>query len=89
MSVSVPCTHCKGSGKRELTDLERTTLDAVSSEWHTTAEIADIIRKSMIGSVPIYLGRRAVLMRLTRLHDLGLIERKSHTEGHYAWRIKS
>lgn len=91
MSVSVPCAHCKGSGRRDLTDLEQQTLAAVSTEWRTTSEVKqhiNVVETQDWVRLREQIGRRAVLMRLTRLYDLGLIERKSHTEGHYAWRIK-
>ena len=59
----LPCEHCDGTGKRDLHEHERSTLNAVGKEWRSTAQINR--------TVPIQ--RTALCNRLVRLWHLGLV----------------
>ncbi len=90
MSVRrVQCHHCRGSGLRDLTvrDLtvvERATIQAVGREWNATALIRERLRdiQGYDTKVP------ALCNRLVDLHSLELVERRALDGKSYEWRAQ-
>lgn len=76
------CKCCNGTGRRELTSVERNTIQAVGSSWSTTDQIArrlwDIQGYAIKGP--------AVCNRLVDLETLGLVERRPASGKHNEWR---
>jgi DNA-binding Lrp family transcriptional regulator len=79
MAVTVPCKQCDGRGHRDLTQIERETLDALGDDWRSTADT-----QSRLAGISI----QALCNRLNGLRALGLIERRSLTATHYEWRVR-
>ncbi len=78
--VSVACPHCSGTGQRELTEVERETLEAVGEEWTQLYPqlvlIQDRTRCTAFDA----------LATLQTLHTLDLVERLVTDESGHEWR---
>lgn len=78
----VTCKCCNGTGKRDLTAVERSTIQAVGSEWSTTDQIARRLR-----DIQGYTTKNPALCnRLVDLHALGLVQRRAASGKHSEWR---
>lgn len=79
----VPCEACKGSGHRELTVVERDTIQAVGGpEWSSTSEVRKRLREiqGYDSKIPALHGRLADLLKL------GLVERRAKDGKTHEWR---
>jgi hypothetical protein len=82
MSIRIACEHCCGSGRRELTDVERYTREAVGAQWSTTADI-----RARLKRIQGYeTSATALANRLTDLLVRGLVERERISGKAYRWR---
>jgi DNA-binding HxlR family transcriptional regulator len=79
MAVTVPCRQCDGRGHRDLTQIERETLDALGDDWRSTADT-----QAKLAGISI----QALANRLNSLRALGIVERRSLNGMHYEWRVK-
>lgn len=79
MATTVPCGQCEGRGHRELTRIERETLDAIGDDWRSTADICD--RLTMVSGT-------ALLNRLNALRVLELVDRRNLSGSHYEWKVR-
>lgn len=79
-AMTVACEHCSGTGRRELTDTEMVTMNAVPFRWTATTDVHDSIPRQLRPS------RTALSNRLVELERIGLIERKPRTRRDLEWR---
>lgn len=78
----VRCKACDGTGKRHLTDVESTTLEAVGPSWKSTARIAERVVEVAGYSIK----GPALCNRLVDLESLGLVERRASSGKSFEWR---
>lgn len=82
MSIRIPCEHCSGSGKRDLTDIERNTRDAIGKQWASTAGI-----RGRLTAVQGYkTSANALVNRLHALRLRGLVDMKRLNGKELIWR---
>lgn len=79
----VHCKACCGTGRRELTTVERSTIQAVGSSWSTTKQIA--LRLLDIQGYAITIP--ALCNRLVDLHRIGLVNRREVSGKQNEWRV--
>ena len=67
--ATTPCERCGGTGSRPLSPVEAATVKCLGAVWTTTSEIhrAPTLKR---------VKQTTLIMRLNRLHRLGLIERQ-------------
>lgn len=71
-----PCARCKGSGRVALADTDARTIAAIDVEWRSSTDIyARVKRKE-----PKLIKRNTLSMRLARLVEMGLVERRPSQE---------
>jgi hypothetical protein len=79
------CEHCSGTGRRQLTDQERNTREAMSAAWSSTAEIRERLKRIQgYDTSPT-----ALCNRLNYLAARGLVERKPINGKRHQWRQAS
>jgi hypothetical protein len=78
----VPCEACQGCGQRDLTIVERDTIQAVGPEWTSTLAIRLRLREIQGYDTKI----PALNGRLTGLLVIRVVERRAIDGKSYEWR---
>lgn len=85
-TINVACGRCDGSGKISLPFHLAQTAGQLGAEWLTSSAIQKKMRK-----IDDTLKRGAILQRLRRLRDLGVVEARGSQDDprEFDWRLTS